>query len=131
MKLLALLSILFLFAVAAAKPLPDDPSTSGSKTKHDPLNQIPAHERRGIAYNEIKYANLFDFKGTHVTWRFNWDSNSAPSTAWFKFVPMLHSLRGDHTGKWKNDAETAARENWKDHEGATWLMGFNEPDNCM
>ena len=129
-----ILFLIFTFLTTATPlALPDDTpaSTEGSKTKHDPLTQIPAHERRGIAYNDVAYTKLFQGDGTHATWRFNWDSSSALSPAWFRFVPMLHSLRDDHTGRWKDNAEAMARKNWEDEERATWLMGFNEPDNCV
>jgi hypothetical protein len=94
------------------------------------MAQIPAHERRGIAYNDVAFAHYFDAEGSHVTWRYNWDSSSPPSDAWFRYVPMLHSLRDDHTGRWKDNAEAIIKENWK-VKGASWILGFNEPDNCM
>jgi hypothetical protein len=134
MMFLAFSSLYHLFIFAAANPFPDDTThvePAGSSTGHDPLKQVPAHERRGLAYNDVALTKLFDSNDTHVTWRFNWDSSSPPSNAWFRFVPMLHSLRDDHTGRWKDNAEAVARENFKQGGGVTWLMGFNEPDNCM
>ncbi|KAB2098960.1 hypothetical protein AG0111_0g12750 [Alternaria gaisen] len=125
---------LLLSAFAIANPLPDNPNatSTGSSTKHDPLDQKPAHERRGIAYNDVKYAKYFQYDHhDHVTWRYNWDSSSPPSDAWFRYVPMLHSLRDDHTSKWKDNAEAQARLNWGQQEMATWFLGFNEPDNCI
>ncbi|KAI4606575.1 hypothetical protein J4E80_010111 [Alternaria sp. BMP 0032] len=117
MKLLTLLFIFLLSVLTTATPLPDDTpaNTQGSKPKHDPLTQTPAHERRGVAYNDVAYNKLFQGDGTHVTWRFNWDSSSALSPAWFRFIPMLHSLRDDHTGRWKDNAEAMARKNFEDN----------------
>jgi hypothetical protein len=138
MNLLALAPTLILLIplLVFATPTPFSPNTTlvtpaGSSTKHDPFNQKPAHERRGIAYNDVHFAKFFDIEGTHVTWRYNWDSSSPPSDAWFRFIPMLHSLRDDHTGRWKDNSESIAGENWKRGEMATWMLGFNEPDNCM
>jgi hypothetical protein len=89
----------------------------------------PSHERRGVTFNDAGLVRHFDTEGSHVTWICNWDSTSSPTGVWFKFVPMLHSLRDDHIGRWKGNAEQVARDN--DKEGwPTWLLGFNEPDNC-
>ena len=46
---------------------------------------------------------------------------------WYEFVPMLHSDRPDHTGKWAGDVKAAASQNL---DLPTHLLGFNEPDNC-
>ncbi|KAG9189844.1 hypothetical protein G6011_06712 [Alternaria panax] len=137
MKLSTLLPPALVPLFTFATPTPDNTNTTpvtplGSSTKHDPLTQIPDHHRRGIAYNDVKYARLFLWNGhDHVTWRYNWDSSSPPSDAWFRYMPMLHSLREAHTRRWKDDAEAVAKWNWGQRETATWMLGFNEADNCV
>ncbi|KAE8835193.1 hypothetical protein HRS9122_07463 [Pyrenophora teres f. teres] len=101
-------------------------------TARAPPPLTPTHQRRGIAYNDASIPALFEKPGSLATWRYNWDSTSSPSTAWFRFVPMLHSLLPEHTDIWKANAEEKARSNWRDHgETPTWFLGFNEPDNCV
>lgn len=90
------------------------------------------------------YYLLFDTHPTHSTFilnnnssersqannprTYNWDSRPNGATnAWYEFVPMLHSDRPDHTGKWAGDVRTAAMQN---PNYPTHLLGFNEPDNC-
>ncbi|KAH7563580.1 glycoside hydrolase family 128 protein [Bipolaris maydis] len=92
--------------------------------------QIPTHERRGIAYNNAKLLSLFAQPGSHITWRYNWDSSTASSPTTFDFTPMLHSVRSDHTKVWKTNAEAVVQKNWEQGR-ATWVLGFNEPDNCI
>lgn len=61
---------------------------------------------------------------------YNWDSRSnadASAYAGLEFVPMLHSNRPDHTGKWDSDVRNAALAN---RNLPTHVLGFNEPDNC-
>ncbi|KAH7402819.1 hypothetical protein BKA66DRAFT_404949 [Pyrenochaeta sp. MPI-SDFR-AT-0127] len=89
----------------------------------------PAHERRGIAFNNADFVRHFAKEGTHVTWCYNWDSYSSATTVWYGYVPMLHSLRLDHTGPWKGRAEKAARDAGMDKP--SWFLAFNEPDNCQ
>ncbi|KAF9698854.1 hypothetical protein EKO04_003294 [Ascochyta lentis] len=84
--------------------------------------------RRGAPYNEAKYIKYFDVGGSKVTWTYNWDSRSNGDTnTWYEYVPMLHSNRPDHTGKWYGDVRAAAFAN---KDAPTHLLGFNEPDNC-
>ena len=116
LPLLLLLLPLFLAIHAAALPPP----------------QNPTPQPRGIPYNHVSLVSHINKTRSHATWRYNWDSSSPPSTAWFDFVPMLHSLRDDHTGHWKANAEAVARGNYEGMNGrATWVLGFNEPDNCL
>ncbi|KAA8614403.1 glycoside hydrolase family 128 protein [Pyrenophora tritici-repentis] len=92
----------------------------------------PSHQRRGIAYNDPSIPALFDKRGSLATWCYNWESSTASSTAWFRFVPMLHTLLPEHTAVWKANAEEKVRSNYQDHgETPTWFLGFNEPDNCV
>ena len=59
---------------------------------------------------------------------YNWDSRANGDTnSGFEYVPMLHSNRPDHTGKWAGDVWKAAFEN---RNMPTHLFSFNEPDNC-
>lgn len=118
-----------------------------------PLSKLATHappeiggsHRRGVAYNEAKFVKYFDVDGSQVTWvclealiccqlltpyqAYNWDSHPGGDlNAWFEYVPMLHSNRPDHTGKWSGDVQAAAFAN---KNAPTHLLGFNEPDNCQ
>lgn len=119
-----LLCVSFVFLTVAS---PDTHSTS--LTARSPP-QIPTHERRGIAYNNANLLSLFAQRGSHITWRYNWDSSTASSPTTFDFTPMLHSVRSDHTKVWKTNVEAVVQKNWEKGR-ATWALGFNEPDNCM
>jgi hypothetical protein len=120
---------------SSGKPLPN-PS-------HPPSETVGLH-RRGVAFNEAKYVKYFDIGGSQITWvshlltihcrvlttlqAYNWDSRPNGNTGtWHEFVPMLHSVRADHTGKWAADVIAAANGN---KDMPTHLLGFNEPDNC-
>ncbi|USP82270.1 glycoside hydrolase family 128 protein [Curvularia clavata] len=120
--------LLFLVKIfcANAHPLMNDHANLAARSPP----QIPAHERRGVSYNDVSLVSLFDKPGSQVTWRYNWDSSSLPSTSWFGFVPMLHSVRDDHTSRWRGNAEALARKNYNEGGKATWFLGFNEPDMC-
>ncbi|KAJ8110474.1 hypothetical protein OPT61_g6693 [Boeremia exigua] len=84
--------------------------------------------RRGVAYNDVKFVKYFDLPGSRVTWAYNWDSRAnGDFNTWYEFVPMLHSNRPDHTGKWAAAITAAAFAN---KDAATHFLGFNEPDNC-
>lgn len=83
--------------------------------------------RRGIAYNEVRFIDLFDSSTGHTTWCYNWDSEPY-AVSKYEFVPMLHSMRDDHTGKWRANAMEAING---DRDMPTHLLGFNEPDNCQ
>ncbi|KAH6620564.1 hypothetical protein C7974DRAFT_458839 [Boeremia exigua] len=101
-----------------------------------PLSQLSARappetggpSRRGVSYNDAKYVAMFNQYGSHVTWAYNWDSRTPPLNTAYEFVPMLHSNRGDHTGKWAADVRAAALAN---PDAPTHLLGFNEPDTCQ
>jgi hypothetical protein len=126
MKILAFFLFLAMAALAIAKPL----AHSHHHRRASPP-QIPAHQRRGIAFNEPTFLPYFQGDGSLITWKYNWDSKTDESKAWFRFVLMLHSLREDHVGPWKANAENQARSNYYDHNKTqTWLLAFNEPDNC-
>ena len=86
------------------------PSTSGG-------NVVP----RGLVYNSASLTNLFD-KDT-IGWCYNWDSapgGDIPSS--LNFVPMLWSTNEYHLPNWEERANTAIAN------GATHILGFNEPD---
>lgn len=108
-----------IFAIIGASPVPM------IITARSPLESAGSN-RRGIPFNDVSLPQHFNVYGSHVTWMYNWDSRTTATDLWYEFVPMLHSLRADHTGKWKEDAEHAARRG----DGPTHLLGFNEPDNC-
>ncbi|KAJ4983387.1 hypothetical protein SVAN01_11122 [Stagonosporopsis vannaccii] len=84
--------------------------------------------RRGVAYNDIRFVKYFDIYGSHVSWAYNWDSRPGGNlNTGYEFVPMLHSNHADHTSKWAASAQAAALSSG---DGPTHLLGFNEPDNC-
>ncbi|KAF1830951.1 hypothetical protein BDW02DRAFT_601217 [Decorospora gaudefroyi] len=129
-----ILTTLLLLASLAILTL-SNPIIHNNTTIHNARRGLPpqkaSRERRGIAFNDVSVLPLFVGKGAMVTWTYNWDSIAPPSSAWFRFIPMLHSLRDDLAGRWRDNAETRAFENWRKGEMPTWLLGFNEPDNCM
>lgn len=90
--------------------------------------EIPAHERRGIAFNNPDFVHHFAVQYSHTTWCYNWDSWSPHTNAWFPFIPMLHSLIAEHTGPWRGRAEQASKDGGN---GSTHVLAFNEPDNCQ
>jgi hypothetical protein len=85
------------------------------------------HERRGIAFNNPNFVRYFAVEGTHATWCYNWDSATSRYDAWYKYVPMLHSLREEHTDPWLVRIEKAAK---LDEQDPTFVLTFNEPDIC-
>jgi hypothetical protein len=88
-----------------------------------PINARQYGGKRGLAFNVGALTKLFPTD--KVTWMYNWDSaiydDAAPN---LQFVPMLHSDKPEHTGKWGANIEAAIGN------GATALMSFNEPDQC-
>lgn len=125
MKTLSLLLCISSIFLSSASPI----TNPTNLTARSPP-QIPTHERRGIAYNNAKLLSLFAQPGSHITWRYNWDSSTASSPTIFDFTPMLHSVRSDHTKVWKTNVEAVVQKNWEKGR-ATWVLGFNEPDDCM
>lgn len=89
--------------------------------------EIPGLSRRGIAYNNVDYVYLFQQDQRHTTWCYNWDSRPYRDTP-VEFVPMLHSMRDDHTSPWRDNVYKAINGNLKT---PTHVLGFNEPDNCV
>lgn len=86
------------------------PSTSGGTV-------VP----RGLVYNTASLTTLFE-KDT-IGWCYNWDSapgGSIPSS--LNFVPMLWSTNEFHLPHWEERANSAIAN------GATHILGFNEPD---
>ncbi|KAL6712369.1 hypothetical protein ACN47E_000246 [Coniothyrium glycines] len=88
---------------------------------------IPGPSRRGVAYNDPEVVRLFLSDESKITWCYNWDSRTGATNTPYEFVPMLHSLRTDHIGRWRGDAERAINAI---KTMPTHLLTFNEPDNC-
>jgi hypothetical protein len=88
----------------------------------------PPSGKRGIAYNEPKYTGMFQSRNSKVNWMYNWDSSTPSSTpdTGYAYVPLLHSLRSDHTAKWFSNIDEQVR-----HFCSYDVMSFNEPDNCQ
>ncbi|XP_014552754.1 glycoside hydrolase family 128 protein [Bipolaris victoriae FI3] len=126
MKTLSLLLLCISFVFLSSASLITNPTNLTARSPP----QIPTNERRGIAYNNAKLLSLFAQPGSHITWRYNWDSSTASSPTTFDFTPMLHSVRSDHTKVWKTNVEAIVEKNWEKGR-ATWVLGFNEPDNCI
>ncbi|KAF1841530.1 glycoside hydrolase family 128 protein [Cucurbitaria berberidis CBS 394.84] len=123
MNILTLVLLTAFAILTGANPVPNNASIIPRSPP-----QVPAHERRGIAFNNADFVHYFAVEGTHATWCYNWDSWSPRTDAWYPFIPMLHSLRPDHTGPWMGRVEQAARDAG---DGPTHLLGFNEPDICQ
>jgi len=94
----------------SSTPTPSSPSTSGGNVV-----------ARGLVYNTASLTPLFE--GSAIGWAYNWDSQpggTIPSS--MNFVPMLWSTSDKHLPKWIENANTAISN------GATHILGFNEPD---
>ncbi|KAI0700688.1 hypothetical protein C8T65DRAFT_790070, partial [Cerioporus squamosus] len=75
--------------------------------------------KRGLSFNDAKLAK--GFNSGQVSWAYNWASapgGELPSGV--TFFPMLWGTAS--TSDWQRNAEAALRN------GATHLLGFNEPD---
>jgi len=80
--------------------------------------------KRGLAYNNAALTKLFQFPGNKISWMYNWDSVSNGGEKSLNYVPMLHSDRPDHTGRWMANVDKGVKE------GITSILSFNEPDQC-
>jgi len=77
--------------------------------------------KRGLAFNSVSTTTAF---GDSVSWAYNWDSTGADDLPCdIEYVPMLWGTSSDHTTQWSANAQAAI------DEGATHLLGFNEPDD--
>lgn len=78
---------------------------------------------RGLLYGSLPAAQAFDMSS--IGWCWDWDSSVTPSSGQnvgsigCDFVPQLLSDASVHTSIWSGNAA-----------GASYVMGFNEPDNC-
>ena len=117
MKLLSA-TLLGLGATVAAAPLSSIPVVS---------REVAGAKKRGIAFNTPRYLNFFNTPNRKTTWSYNWDSTVERGAEYlFEYVPMLHSNRPDHTGRWFANVDYYARLG----PGATHVLSFNEPDQC-
>jgi hypothetical protein len=91
-------------------------STSSSAA---PTSSSTGNGKRGLAYNTASLMTCFE-DSSHVSWGYNWDSDSAGLSSSFNYVPLLWGL--SHTDVWNTRATSAIAN------GATHLMSFNEPD---
>lgn len=91
-------------------------STSSSAA---PTSSSTGTGKRGLAYNTASLMTCFE-DSSHVSWGYNWDSDSAGLSSSFNYVPLLWGL--SHTDVWNTRATSAIAN------GATHLMSFNEPD---
>jgi hypothetical protein len=80
--------------------------------------------KRGVAYNDARFARQFAFGGSRVSWAYNWDQTPNGDIAGFKFVPMLWGPGDDKRFRWPGNAQDAINRGWGD------LLSFNEPDMC-
>jgi Glycosyl hydrolase catalytic core len=76
--------------------------------------------KRGLAYNDLQYTTAF--KGTKVSWAYNWIETSGNLGSGFEYVPMLWGTASTWTSSWQSNAKAAIAA------GTTHLLGFNEPD---
>ena len=100
---------------AATSSLPTSTAASSPSTSGGDV--VP----RGLVYNTASLTSLFE-KDT-IGWCYNWDSapgGDIPSG--LNFVPMLWSTNEYHLPHWEERATTAIAN------GATHILGFNEPD---
>jgi hypothetical protein len=78
---------------------------------------------RGLLYGSLPAAQAFDL--TNIGWCADWDSSVTPRAGYntgtisCDFVPQLLSDADLHTRLWSGNSA-----------GASYAMGFNEPDNC-
>ncbi|THV74823.1 hypothetical protein D6C78_08155 [Aureobasidium pullulans] len=77
--------------------------------------------KRGLAYNTASLLTCFE-NNNHITWGYNWDSDSAGLSSSFNYVPLLWGTTNGHTEVWNQRATSAIAS------GSTHLMSFNEPD---
>ena len=109
-----------------AAPIPSTSSTTSSALATSTAASSPSTNGgtvvpRGLVYNTASLTALFE-KDT-IGWCYNWDS--APGgdiSSSLNFVPMLWSTNEYHLPHWEERASTAIAN------GATHLLGFNEPD---
>ncbi|EHK99909.1 putative Uncharacterized serine-rich protein C13G6.10c [Glarea lozoyensis 74030] len=85
----------------------------------------PAQNKRGLAFNDVKYIQSFWGAGTKVNWMYNWDSRIPTGAPYVQFVPMLWGDGPAHTTNWFGNAQDSI------NRGANNILGFNEPDQCF
>ncbi|GAB7337456.1 hypothetical protein MBLNU457_g2794t1 [Dothideomycetes sp. NU457] len=104
-------------AVAAAIP---SSTTTGVATRTG---------KRGLAYNTAALTQPFGQDAdSQVSWAYNWAQGEWDPSNYnenLEFVPMLWSNASDLTSSWAGNAQYAI------DNGATALLGFNEPDLCV
>jgi len=88
------------------------------------LTKRGGETKRGVAYNDARFAHQFAFGGSKVSWAYNWDQTPNGDIAGFKYVPMLWGPADDKRFRWANNAQDAINRGWGD------LLAFNEPDVC-
>jgi hypothetical protein len=82
MKILTLFLLSSLAMLTFAKPLAH--SHHNPYQRRTPRHQTPAHERRGIAFNDPAVLPYFlggQGNNVHITWKYNWDSKTDESRA--------------------------------------------------
>jgi hypothetical protein len=92
---------------------------SSTTSSAAPASSSTGNGKRGLAYNTASLLTCFE-DSSHVSWGYNWDSDSAGLSSSFNYVPLLWGL--SHTDVWNTRATSAIAN------GATHLMSFNEPD---
>ncbi|KAI4736183.1 hypothetical protein E4T50_13309 [Aureobasidium sp. EXF-12298] len=92
---------------------------SSTTSSAAPTSSSTGTGKRGLAYNTASLMTCFE-DSSHVSWGYNWDSDSAGLSSSFNYVPLLWGL--SHTDVWNTRATSAIAN------GATHLMSFNEPD---
>jgi hypothetical protein len=87
--------------------------------------------KRGVLYGKGISLLSFNKPGSQITWTYNWNSNTHENQnasfpfehpREFEYVPMLHSLDPDRTGRWIAEAEAVLAT------GGKHLLYVNEPD---
>jgi hypothetical protein len=88
--------------------------------------QLAGPHRRGIAYNNPNFVQLFNTPNNLASWCYNWAPTTGGTNTPFEYVPMLWGDRD--TGGWWSAVQRAAGAQI---DSPTHLLGFNEPDNCQ
>ncbi|KAF2416521.1 hypothetical protein EJ08DRAFT_554074, partial [Tothia fuscella] len=106
---------------AAAVPTPVNSSPASTYSAAS-VPVTSSGGKRGVAFNDVSLVSAFAGKGG-VSWAYNWAStaNNFPSGKGIEFIPMLWGTKD--TSNWESVAKKAI------DNGATALLGFNEPDH--
>lgn len=110
-------------APSCSSPIADMQFCSPTSSPASISTQADYMKKAGIAY--VLPSLVTSFIGSpKVGWAYNWASSSGAIGTGVEYVPVLWGTQSVHIEKWVSEANTAIQN------GATAVVGFNEPDHA-